>query len=614
MTEIKDEFTGTNPPGSEEISVKTENETSKLKSSLPVLVLVLTFFTYAGTLGFEFVYDDVTQIVKNYRIQEWSYFPDYFVSHIWVHRDPGQNGNYYRPVFLIWLLINYKLFGLNPWSWHLTTVLTHLVATLGVFLLAERLTKDRLMAGYAALIFGLHPSHIEAVAWISGVTEPLMAIPLIFAFLAYLNNREGRPKARWWLAASLVLYSLALLEKETSLILIGLIFLYEWLLKKEENKTYFQRILSAGTRTVPYLTVTALYIVARTIALNGFNHVEEVNKLPVATSFLTLPIVIWSYVKLLIFPVGLSGSYDTPVVNSPGLWTFYLPVIALVIITIGLWKAATRRPLVQFAIVLMLIPLLPVLHFPTFGEGNFVHDRYLYIPSIGFSVLIAMALQKLKPGKEKFLGQPATYAAAALVLAVLLVPATTLQSYVWADDARLHYHMVETAPKNTTIRFNLADILFEQYRYREAGEQYEKLLEIMPQQWTSNFRLGYIYMMSGELDKAELHLRRAIDASPGKNSKPHMLLGFVLKDTDRLDEATQSLRLALKLDPNTMNAHYGLGLVLLKQGNPAQALEEFNIEYASNPDYPKLQEYIAEAKALINKTASEKEQPPQSIN
>src|SRR5215217_4240386 len=140
-----------------------------------IAVLALTFIAYAGTLGYQFVYDDRSQIVENSFVQSWANAPQFFTEHVWQHVYPNSPGNYYRPIFLIWLLLNYTLFGLNAFSWHLTTVTVHLAATALVYVFARRLSKDELTATIAALVFGLHPVHLESVAWVSGVTDPLLA-------------------------------------------------------------------------------------------------------------------------------------------------------------------------------------------------------------------------------------------------------------------------------------------------------------------------------------------------------------------------------------------------------------------------------------------------------
>ena len=150
---------------------------------LLVVALALTFIVYAGTLGFEFVYDDHEQVLENNYVHSWRFVGHYFTGHVWSNLYAKDPGNYYRPLFLLWLRVNHMLFGLEPWGWHLTTALAHLFATYLVYLLAVRLVRDPVTAGFAALIFGLHPVHIEAVAWVSGVTEPLLAVLLIPSFL-----------------------------------------------------------------------------------------------------------------------------------------------------------------------------------------------------------------------------------------------------------------------------------------------------------------------------------------------------------------------------------------------------------------------------------------------
>ena len=140
------------------------------------VVLALTFAVYIPTLRYQFVHDDRGQIVENPAVHSWHAVPTYFTAQVWAAVMPEELGNYYRPLFLLWLRINDVVFGNQAWGWHLTTILAHVLTTLLVYLLAWRLGIGRDVALLAALIFGLHPAHIEAVAWISGVTEPLLGI------------------------------------------------------------------------------------------------------------------------------------------------------------------------------------------------------------------------------------------------------------------------------------------------------------------------------------------------------------------------------------------------------------------------------------------------------
>src|SRR5438132_225929 len=110
------------------------------------LALLLTALVFGGTLRFDFIYDDWPQIVNNPVVQAWHFVPGYFIHHVWSHIYPTWPGNYYRPLFLLWLRLNHALFGLQPFGWHLTTVLAHLGVTAMVYWLAVRTTRDRIVA------------------------------------------------------------------------------------------------------------------------------------------------------------------------------------------------------------------------------------------------------------------------------------------------------------------------------------------------------------------------------------------------------------------------------------------------------------------------------------
>src|SRR5271157_6349218 len=201
-----------------------ENKGSSLPSWKGIaVILALTFAVFAPTLRYQFVHDDRGQIVENPAVHSWRAVPTYFTSHVWAAVMPEELGNYYRPLFLLWLRINDAVFGNQAWGWHLTSILAHVLTTLLVYLLAWRLGIGTDAALLAALIFGLHPAHIEAVAWVSGVTEPLLGILLIASFLSYVQSRVEGARAPKWKIISLVLFALAILEKETALILPGLL-------------------------------------------------------------------------------------------------------------------------------------------------------------------------------------------------------------------------------------------------------------------------------------------------------------------------------------------------------------------------------------------------------
>jgi hypothetical protein len=590
-------------------------------------ILGVTFLAYAGTMRFGFVYDDVNQIAENPGVQSWQFAPGYFVRSVWDHQDGHAPGNYYRPIFLLWLLINYMLFGLDPSLWHLTTIITHVVVTLMIYQLAHRLMKDHWVAVVAAMVFGLHPVHIEATAWISGVTESLLALMFIPSLVFYLKRRdeiaqaretnlESLSRARWrrlgLLAASLVFYALALLSKETAIALPLIIFSYEWIFARSSKAVELdevneprsmisrlvQRVITALKPTVPFLAVTAFYLLARAMVLKAILHPLRSDTATKLQIVLTAPSIILFYIKQLVWPVGLSGFYDLEPVKSPLSFAFLMPVAVLILIAIALWWAirrlndATDRRVACFALAVILMPILPVLNIAVFRPGELVHDRYLYLPSIGFSILIALALRRINLGRAKLFGQPAFQIASVLVLAGSLGFATAFQHIHWSNDLLLYQHGLSVAPNSSVARNNLGDLLSKRGLYAEAVVQFHRVVEKEPNFWEAIYNLGYNYYKLGKYKEAEPWLRLSTEIHQ-TNANQYLTLGVVLFETNRLDEAEAALRHGIGLRQNGYGLHYALGAVLKTKGNLPAALDEFKMELEYNPRYQDANEQIA---------------------
>ena len=573
-----------------------------------VLVLTITFVAYVGTISYQFVYDDIGQIVENPSIKSWDFVPRYFTEHVWIHQGPQVPGNYYRPVFMIWMFVGYLLFGLNAAWWHLTTILVHVCVTLMVYMLARRLLKDQWTAWITALIFGLHPVHIEAVAWVAGVTEPLLALFLIPAFLFYLNWRESasstadqltaKRNRRKWLAASLAFYAVAVFEKETALVLPMLIFVYEWIYNTgESQKVSFAARARNGIKVAaPYLALSVVYLAARTIVLKGLGH--TITPLPLATIVLTWPSLLWTYLKLLVWPVGLSVYYDTPYVTSPGVGNLVLPLLAIAVVAGFLWMWSRKDKVVAFASALLVLPMLPLLNLSVFLPGEIVHDRYLYLPSIGFSILVALALKRIGSGQARLFGQPAVQVVAVIILTVLLGITTAAQNSYWASDLLLYYRGVTIAPNNDIAKNNLATEMDRREMYDEAIGLYQQVLAHNPNYWLASYNLGCMYYKLGRYEEAEMYLVRSLELHQ-LDADQFTRLALVRMKTGRLDEAAGLLRHAIEMRPNAVGYHYALGIILKQKGDTQGAINEFEAELVNNPDQAAARGQIAELKSKL---------------
>ncbi len=583
------------------------NEKQRLFASearwLPIgVILLLTFLAYSGTLWFHFVYDDRGQILANAQVHYWRFAPHYFTEGVWSFAYPSILGNYYRPVFLLLLLINYKIFGPYPAGWHLVSIGAQVGVTYLVYRLVGRIVRDRRTAMIAALIFGLTPVHIESVAWISGVTDPLLALFLLPSFLCYLNGRESRVHRRWWQAGSVAFYGLAMLSKETALILPMLIFAYEWLWREKTEAAFNWKSALAGVRqslipTTPFLSLTIAYLVARWHVLKGLGH--NMVPLAVSTIIFTWPKLFCFYLLHLAWPFNLSAFYDMPYIERPGFESFFLPVAGLVAAGAMVWLWARRlektspgaRRTVAFACAWLLVPFVPLLDLSVLPVGEIAHDRYLYLPSIGFAILAAMAIRRIHEGSRELLGLPAAQAAVVAALALVLGVGTALQDRYWANDILLYSRGVARTPKNKLARTNLGNALGEQGMYAPAINLYREVLATDPHFWLATYNMGYTYYRMGRLDDAERYLEKAI-AINGVDSDEYFYLGLTLLKLGRVKQAGQSVRHAVELQPDGFAYHFAMGMILKLERNPQGALREFQKELKNFPGETGAQQQI----------------------
>jgi tetratricopeptide (TPR) repeat protein len=562
------------------------------------LILAAVFLSYSDTLWFQFVLDDRVQIGDNTWLRSWRYLPRYFTGDVWSFMHPGFPGNYYRPVFLLWLRLQYIVFGLNPWGWHFCTILAHVGVTLLVYYLSVRLVKDRRAALFAALIFGLHPVHAEAVAWISGVTEPMLAIFLIASFLCYLHRKTEHTHDRAWLSASLALYVLAMLAKETALVL-PLIILASEVIGSEPGGTSrwhagLHRVGGALAVIAPYMVLSAAYLGLRVTALRGFQNPRESR--PIFNMVLTWPSVLWFYVRHLFWPVGLGPVYDLDFVTRLDVRNVLLPALVVALIATGLAVWAARSAKAARATLWLVLPILPVLYLRVFTSGQFVHDRYLYLPSIGFAMLAGVGLSRVRIGSARLLGQPAILVVLALVLTLWLATSINEETAYFANP-NTYFTRANSMPANSaTAKLNLAGMLGEQGHLDEAIKIYQQVWPTRPDDWDVNYNLGYAYYLTGRLPEADRFLSRAVELE-ANHPDALFYLGLTKLKKGDINSAAADVQRAIAIRPDAVHYHFAMGVILKLQGNLPGALSEFHQEMDLDPDDASAREQAREIEA-----------------
>jgi protein O-mannosyl-transferase len=550
------------------------------------LVLLVTFLAYCPTLRFQFVYDDLHQVVGNPNLTSWDRLPDYFTKHLWSHADWYQV-RFYRPLFLVWLRLNYWVFGLKPAGWHLTTIAAHLLATLLVYLLVRRLLEQRLPAFFAGLFFGLHPIHVQVVAWVSSASEALLTAALLVALLCYL----GKERNHFRIGPALTFFTIALLLKETAMMFPALIFVVALLFSN--NHAPWPRVRFAFGQTLPFLGVTAVYLAVRWAILGDI--VTVTTPIGFKTALLTIPSILCFYGRLLVWPHRLGVFYDNNVVSRPDLTNFLLPLIAVLTVSglmaLLLWRLKPaqnasesahtewRTAVLSCAWVLFLLPALDL---PALEQELLVQDRYLYIPSIGLVVLLALGLNRLRGSSRPVPGLPARAAIPALLIAAGMALGTISESQTWKSNLALFTRGVERAPHSRIAQHDLAAALLDDGRFDQAINLLRMLLTQDPNDPADNNNIAQAYLRKGDPWQGEAYLAKFCQLRPNSPSQLYQL-GAIRFNSGRVAEATQNFRKAISLNPAGAGYHYALGVALEQQGDLTGARVEFQRELALNP-------------------------------
>jgi len=561
---------------------------------MEVLVCAVTFLAYLGTLSFAFVYDDKPVILDNVVIRSWRFLASYFIPQISASVAAPTSGTFYRPITILWLRFNYAIFGLNPEGWHFAILACHVLMTYLVFVVVGKLSDNRSVAAVAAILFGLHPVHVENVAWLSSASDMLMSLFLLGSFLAYLNFRNGGKSSmeksrmgKLWMVTSLFLFGLALLSKETAAVFPFLIFGFAVIFARPRAGEDSSRVWSAlkdSLVSMPYFLVLAIFLAARKMMLPA--QVQSLAPLSGTTMLLTAPSILWFDLKHLLVPVASSEFYSLTYVTVPGIENFLLPILFLAGALLAAGYLISKLPdprLGVFASGFAFLPILPTLYLRAIAPGNFVHDRFLYLPSVGIVILIALAVEQVSvPKMLGKSGAPVKWAVVAILCTAAFV-GTLSHQLQWASNILLYQNAMKYAPQNPIVQVNLANELANLGHYDRALPLYLSALQRDPSSWLSNYNLGYAYYRTGKFSEAENYLKRAIQIDD-KDPDQFIYLALAQMDQGELTPATENAEHALQRGPLSLGFHFVLAKILEASGNRERAIAEYRAEVLSHPE------------------------------
>ena len=468
-------------------------------------VAALATAVFIPTLSYQFLnYDDPWQITNNPYVRSLS------AANLWHILT--------QPIYHIWLptktisyALDYALWGLDPRGFHASSVALHAVAAVLVFLLARRLLLGRLWATVAAGLFAVHPVHVEAVAWLSARKDLLSTVFVLVSVLAFLRWQASPRRAWSWYAVSLLAFLLASRAKPTAHVLPVLLLWLGWGRGEEANPR--RRAGGLVLATVPFFLLAAVLSLLDWRLARGFGYLAGgpgsgwVARGAVASAAYV------RYLRLLVFPVGLSPQYRVP---PPGGFAdpMVLAGAALLVVSAALavWALRRRRALGS-ALGWYLVAVLPVCGLLPVSVPSPVADRYLYLPSVGAFLLAGWALGALAGRLEQRRWRRVLVAAVGVV-GVTFAVQSWLVSGTWRDSETLWSAVLDRDPKNYNAHTNLAASLFERSDYDGALQHYRQATELAPGLIHAYRSLGSLYLLKGEVERARYWLSRAATEPP----------------------------------------------------------------------------------------------------
>ncbi len=579
------------------------SHTKKQQRLLLLGVLAITILAFVNSLDGQFVYDDRFQILKNPTLTSLANIPRMFTQDVWQFLNEGDKttvGPYYRPLFNIALIINHQLFGLEVVGWHLFSILLHVGVVFLLYKLALQWNLSTETALASALLFGLHPVHSESVAWVAALPDPLAAVFILSSLLLYEGYHHGRVRQPVALVSSVAFALLAMLSKEVAVVL-PLFLAARESLDRPSGERLGGTILRVVERTAPFFAMIALYLGMRYYAL-GFLRQDQPQSLgiPATQVLLTIPSVLVAYARMLFVPFSLAVMYGNTYVQSPADARFWAAAVAIAALLLAAMWLVRSSPTGRRALAFLIIFLMPVLNLKAFRpEESLLHDRYLYLPSIGFCILVAMAFEWLS---DRFAAhQREVFATATALSAALLFGLTYYQNFSWQSELAMTNNALKVTPEWPFLHNYIGAYYTDQHQFAEAEQAYLATIKIDPKYYDAHSNLGDIYREQGKLSDAEQSYLKALEYG-APYADTHYNLGVTYINEGKLADAEEPLLRTLdregkdalaeqayletlQQDPAYPEARINLAILLTKHARYIEALEHLRIAQRYAPDH-----------------------------
>jgi protein O-mannosyl-transferase len=567
--------------------------------AIPLAVVVLSGLAFAPVLQNEFVnWDDRVNVLDNraYRGLSWSHLQWMLTTF---------HNSLYRPLTWITLGADYLAWGMNPAGYHLTSLLLHCAAALSFYYLSVQLLSlavddlsDRagldihIAAGFAALLFAVHPLRVEPIAWVSGRENVVAAPFFILTVVCYLRAVSAHGASAFsnkWMAASWLSYALSLLGKGAGVTLpLALVILDLYPLRRlgTDPRAWLRR---SGARVwlekIPFFV---LALIAGLLAVYGkrqSNLMYGLDEYGVIERAVQTVYGLVFYLWKTLLPIGLSNLYEIESL-SPYDWRLISSAALLAGATIFLWMFRRRWPWGLAAWVFYIVVLLPYVGVAQNGP-QIAADRYCYLACLGWAVLGGAALLATRRGWQNGTSARPLFVAAragAIVVVATLGILSWQQSKVWRNSETLWRHALAINDNSFFAHHFFGNALLARNQTAQASEHFQRSLALNPRYVSARVGLANALAEQGDLETSAREYRRALELEPDSLGA-HYGLARVLAKRGEVKQAIEHYKRALTTAPDDPDTHNNLGLLLAARGEENQAIEHFSAALQSDPGY-----------------------------
>lgn len=564
-----------------------------LISSLLVLTTIIAFEQIRHN---QFVYDDLLYITQNPPVTHgltadsirWAFINTKYASN-------------WHPLTWLSHMLDCQLFKLNPLWPHLENLLLHIVNTLLLFWILKSMTGSLWRSGFVAAAFALHPVHVESVAWAAERKDLLCGLFWMLTMAAYARYAR-RPAVGRYLFV-IILFVLGLMSKPMIVTLPFILLLLDyWPLARFEKlqpykvnqrdnqykKASFQFL---AAEKLPLFILAAASSFITFIAQRSSGAMDILERMPFAARAANALISYIAYISKMIYPTRLAVMYP----HQGGdfvLWYALVSLGIVILITILAFSLGRRKPYIFLGWFWYLGTLLPVIGLVQIGVQAMA-DRYTYLPSIGFFIMVAWGATELA-AKRRFL--KIGLGISAVIVIALLTISTRNQVKYWQNNFTLFERALTVTGDNPAMLYNMGVVLETEHQPDLAIICYRNVLKLKPDHFEAYNNIGNILVLRGNIDDAVAHIRRALEINP-EYPQAHNSLGMVLAAQGNLNEALVHFRRAVDLMPGSFEMRHNLASVLQAQGKFDEAITQYRKVLQINPDY--LLSLNALAKILI---------------